>query len=67
MGVPLCEASTTAGKRLATAVPEDVMTTAGRLQREHLLVQKDSSHISSQRFWAAMCHGPMAGAQNNVA
>lgn len=28
----LCEASTTAGSRLATAVPELVMTTAGMLQ-----------------------------------
>ena len=32
MGMLLCEASTTAGSRLATAVPELVITAAGRLQ-----------------------------------
>ena len=31
MGTPLCDASTTAGSRLATAVPDDVITTAGVL------------------------------------
>ena len=31
IGTLLCEASTTAGNKLATAVPEDVITTAGDL------------------------------------
>lgn len=30
-GTPLCDASTTAGSRFATAVPDDVINTAGAL------------------------------------
>ena len=37
-GTPLWDASTTAGRRLATAVPEDVMTTAGILCRHEIRV-----------------------------
>ena len=56
IGTLLCDASTTAGNRFATAVPEDVITTAGDL---HTIHNKDSIsllHIKHRNTISAQQH-----------
>lgn len=52
---PLCEASTTAGSRFATAVPDDVITTAGALHPPP--PSPSVFHEMSMSF--NVCHGTM--------
>lgn len=53
-GTPLCDASTTQGSRLATAVPLEVTTTAGRpVARPYPSAQKPRDRSSAAAAWQA--------------